>query len=124
MKTCPDCGKTLSFLRRLADRCPECQDVADEKQAQAQRLAAQEAETAQQERYALQQKCPVCGSTRYRTGCLPDSGGSALTGSNQARFRPEENWIEAHPLIALACLSCGYVRLFLSESDRAELDGQ
>jgi DNA-directed RNA polymerase subunit M/transcription elongation factor TFIIS len=135
MKICPDCGKKLSLWQRLEGRCSDCQREADRKQAEAERLVEEQADSrrreeaerahiAQQQRDAMRKKCPVCGSMRYRLGRLPDAQGSALTGSNRARFRPEENWVEAYPLLALACLSCGHVRLFLFEDDRAYLDQQ
>lgn len=136
MKTCQDCGMELSFWQRLSSgRCSTCQSEADRKQAETTRQALQLAEErrqveaerrsqALQARTALRQKCPVCGSPRYRIGRLPDAQGSALTGTNRARFRPEENWIEAYALEALACLDCGHVRLFLFESDRAYLESE
>jgi DNA-directed RNA polymerase subunit RPC12/RpoP len=136
MKTCQDCGKELSFWQRLGSgRCAACQGEADRKQEEARQLAARQAEErrrveGEKERQALQirlelrSKCPVCGSRRSRTGRLPDAGGSALIGNNRARFRPEENLIEAYDLEALACMDCGYVRLFLLEDDRAYLDQQ
>jgi hypothetical protein len=88
MKTCQQCGQTVSFWKGTfgTGLCPECQAEADRKQ---------------------------------RVGCLPDSGGSALTGSNRARFRPEENWMESHELCAL---DCGHVRLFLYEGERSYLN--
>lgn len=141
MKTCQDCGKELTFWQRIGSgRCPTCQGEADRKQAEAERqqakaerlaeqqakerrrVQAEEVKQALQARVELRRKCPVCGSTRFRVGRLPDAQGSALTGSNRARFRPEENWIDAYPLEAMACLDCGYVRLFLFDSDRASLD--
>lgn len=134
MKNCPDCGQPLSFWRGLAStRCPDCQAVVDRKQAEEERRAREEADArreelaereriARGERIAHRKKCPICGSERYRAGRLPDAQGSALTGSNRARFRPEENLIKAYPLEALACLDCGHVRLFLFEEDRRNLE--
>ena len=111
--TCPACGLVNPDS---AGRCDCGHALA------AVVVQGEQARVAQQERDAVRQTCPACRSTRYRVGRLPDASGSALTGSNRARFRPEENWIQAHPLVALACLACGHVRLFLYESDRALLD--
>ena len=136
MKTCQGCGKALSFWQRMgANRCAECQKEEERLQAAAEQLAQQHAEERQRveeenarraiaARLELRKKCPVCASVRYRVGRLPDAHGSALTGSNRARFRPEENWIEAYALEALACLDCGHVRLFLFDVDRAYLEAE
>ena len=134
VKKCPDCGKDLSFWQKIGSgRCPTCQEEHDRQQAEARRVAesdaqehrravAEKAAIAYQTRLVQRSKCPVCTSKRFRVGRLPDAQGSAITGSNRARFRPEESWIDAYALEALACLDCGHVRLFLFESDRAFLD--
>lgn len=121
-KECAGCRKPMPFWKGLADDlCADCREAADQAAVAVERAAAAQAQRELDARLAWRTKCPVCGSGHYRVGRLPDAQGSALTGSNRARFRPEENWIEAYPLEALACMDCGHVRLFLFDDDRAFL---
>jgi len=37
------------------------------------------------------------------------------------RFKPHQNWLSEHPMVAAACLNCGLVSLFLVQSELQEL---
>jgi hypothetical protein len=57
-------------------------------------------------------RCPGCQSTRLNPGKLTQHNWEGLY------YKPQQNWINSHYLIAAACLDCGMVSLFL---DGAEL---
>jgi hypothetical protein len=134
MKACSRCGQQISVWRWMfSGLCPDCLALAAREQAEAARKAEAEdavrrqaaearAQAAARAREATRRKCPSCGGGRFQTGCIPDAGGSMLTGSNRMRFRPEGIPVADYQLYALACLDCGQVRVFLHEGDRANLD--
>lgn len=62
--------------------------------------------------FSVQRKCPCCSGTNLRRGAIPDSGAGTL---GRLRFKPEENWVTTHELMALACADCGHVSLYLYE---------
>lgn len=132
---CQRCGSGVSLWSRdlISGLCPKCRED-DRKAAQArteqeaesarqaaavaidaerERIDAERKRTGQDKRDEFREKCPACGSARFRAGVL---GGS--------NFAPKENWIVNYFIEALACLTCGHVRLFLFEGDRAHLDSE
>ncbi len=57
-------------------------------------------------------RCPGCQSTRLNPGKLSQS--DSWWG---IYFKPQQNWINSHSMIAAACLDCGLVSLFLDGPD-------
>lgn len=68
-----------------------------------------------------ERKCPSCAGTELRRGVIPDTGGSALSGTHRLRFKPEENWVTTHQIQAFVCLRCGYVGLWLADGELESL---
>jgi len=65
----------------------------------------------------VQRRCPSCSGTKLRLG-------ATTAEADKLRFKPEENWVTTHELIALACTDCGHVALFLPDSELHALRGE
>jgi len=60
-------------------------------------------------------RCPGCQSTRLNPGKLTQHNFESLA------FKPQQNWINGHTMVAVACLNCGLVSLFLDGHELQEL---
>lgn len=56
-------------------------------------------------------RCPGCQSSRLNPGKLSQYEWDRIY------FKPQQNWINGHHLVAMACLDCRLVSLFLDEHE-------